>query len=291
MRFTAACVATLVILAACSSSDPATTTTAQRDDSPSSTVTTVNPEGLVAPCLVEPLGFIESGAVVVGDGIGDATTLAAIRWESHPGCDRVEFDFLASSGAPASAVGTSVATLTPEAGVIRIQYPETVITTGPNDVAIASGLVTAAYVVWTREGRLATDLHLSGEQNVAFSAQTATSPAQSIVDIRPLQSGEPPPPRPAITDSLVVLTPTAGTATYPIRVTGYAQSRSGEVVIRYQAAGETVEERRTVAAGDGSSWGEFSIVIDGGPTGSTELFVGTVVADEERGLTIALEVS
>jgi hypothetical protein len=289
MRFPAACLASLVFITACTGPDSGATPTATQ--SATSTVTSVDPSGLIAPCLVEPAGFVDSGAVIIGDGIGDATTLETIGWETHPGCDRVEFGFLTTSGAPASAIGTSVATLTPEASVIRIQYPETVVATGPNDVAINTRLVSAAYVVWTREGRLATDLHLSGEQSVAFSASTSSSPARSIVDIRPIENGDTIPAPPAVTDSLVVLTPKNGPASYPIRVTGYAKTRGGEVIIRYSSAGEVVEERQTVAAGDGSSWGEFSIVIDDGPVGTTEIFVGTVVADVERGVTINLEVT
>jgi hypothetical protein len=289
MRFPAACLAIVVLITACTGPDPGTSSTASQDTG--STVTSVDPSGLVAPCLVEPAGFVESGALIVGDGIGDATTLGTISWESHPGCDRVEFGFLAESGAPAAAIGTSVATLAPEAAVIRLQYPETVVATGPNDVVIETGLVSAAYVVWTREGRLATDLHLTGAQNVAFSASMSVSPARSIVDIRPLENGDPAPMPPMVTDSLVVLSPTAGPATYPIRVTGYANTINGEVVIRYSAGGVVVEERQTVAAGDGSTWGEFSIVIDDGPSGTTELFVGTAVAEVERGITIELDIT
>jgi hypothetical protein len=289
MRFpAAACLAMLVLVSACTAPDTGATSTAGQS---ATTSTSVDPSGLIAPCLLESAGFVDAGAVIIGDGIGDATTLETIRWETHPGCDRVEFGFLTRSGAPASAIGTSVATLTPEAGVIRIQYPETVVSTGPNDVAVDTALISAAYVVWTREGRLATDLHLAGNQNVAFAAATTTSPARSIVDIRPIEDGDTVAMPPTVTDSLVLLTPTTGPATYPIRVTGYAKARDGEVVIRYTASGELIEERRTVAAGDGSSWGEFSIVIDDGPSGATALYVGTVVADTERGITIDLELA
>jgi hypothetical protein len=119
----------------------------------------------------------------------------------------------------------------------------------------------------------------------------SASPARSIVDVRPIENGDLLPMPPTVTDSLVVLTPTIGPATYPIRVTGYAKTRGGEVIIRSSAAGEVVEERRTVAAGDGSSWGEFSIVIDNGPAGAIEIFVGAEVADVERGVTISLDMS
>lgn len=277
-----------IIATACSESEPDTNTTV--GGAAGTPPTTVDASGLVAPCLVEDSGYVPDGALVVGDGVGDATTLSAIRWETFSGCDRVEFDFLAASGAPASAVGTSVATLTPNTGVIRIQYPEGVSATGPSDTAIEAELVTASYVVWTREGRLATDLHLSASQPVVFAASSATSPARTIIDLKPGSADGVTPTVPLTSETLVLVSPTGGSATYPLRVTGYARAGDGDVVMRYQVAGAVVEERRTPAAGDGSSWGEFTLVIDDGPAGAADLFVGHVTGEREVGIAVTLEV-
>jgi hypothetical protein len=277
-----------IIATACSDAEPDTNTTA--GGAAGTSPTTVDPAGLVAPCLVEIAGYVPDGALVVGDGVGDATTLSSIRWETYPGCDRVEFGFLAASGAPASAVGTSVATLTSDAGVVRIQYPEGVSATGPSDTTIETDLVTAVYVVWTREGRLVTDLHLSDSQPVVFAASSATSPARTVIDLRPGAADGVPPTAPLISETLVLVSPTGGSATYPLRVTGYARGGDGQVVVRYRVAGAIVEERRTPTAGDGSSWGEFTLVIDDGPSGAAELFVGHVIGELEAGVTVTLEV-
>ena len=242
----------------------------------------------MAPCLIETDGYQTEGSLFIGEGVGDAAQVSAVAWESHAGCERVEIGFLTNSGAPASAVGRSSASWLPAAGVVRIEFPESVVESGPTDVTADSRFVRATYVVWTREGRLAADIHLKGEQAVEVRPDIETSPARALLDVRPAAEGAVV-MAPIVGDELVVISPSGGATAYPLRITGYTRPAGAAVDITFSVNGEVEQERRTISAGQEASWGEFSIVIDDGPTGAAEVIVTSESAPDD-GIAIPVEI-
>jgi hypothetical protein len=276
----------VLLITACSSSG--TDSTAP----PTSTATTTTPptpttldSATVSPCLEGDAEFGDEGIVAsVGVNSGDARGIADLRWAAHAGCERFVVDLATVDGAPAIAVGeTSVALVEP--GILRIQLPETVTLTAVADNTFDGDLIQRAYVVRDRAGPLFVDLLLSGA--IEARASALESPARVIVDAKP-RSGEPG-GTPTIGENVVVTSPQAGEAGYPLQVAGYSRTFEANVVARIRGGGEEIV-LFTTATDYLETWGVFEMEFGEGPLGQVELFVGEDDAADgsERGVTIPL---
>lgn len=189
--------------------------------------------------------------------------------EQEPGCERFVVGFTTKTGAPATSIGDVNVEFLRDLGVIRIVLPnltETSITDG----VFESPLVDRAYVVRSSDGSLYVDAHLGAPARA--TAKVMQSPARVVVT---LESGGPAlVDRAYRSDVVVLLTPRARRATYPITVSGYTRTFEGTVVVRLQKGGKVVEELVTTATDYLDAWGEFSSIIDSGPLGNVVLTVG-----------------
>lgn len=277
----------VVLIAACSSSgSDAGSTTA----SAVVTTTVTPPTNAIAapppaPCLEGDAAFGSEGIVgAVGAASGDARGIAELRWAAHDGCERFVVDLATADGAPAIAVGnTTVAVVA--SGILRIQLPEAVTVTAVADNTFDGDMIERAYVVRDRAGSVFVDLLLAGPVEARASALEA--PARVAVDVKPgskeLQS------RPAVGVNIVVTTPVAGEADYPLRVAGYARTFEATVVARIRGEGEQTESF-TTATDYLEAWGVFEMEFADGPEGQVEMFAGEDSAEDgsERGVTIPL---
>ena len=113
-----------------------------------------------SPCLVGDRPFSSSGVIsAFGGATGDAAQISGIRAGSHPGCERVVIDLLTADGAPAGSLGLVGVEYQEEVGIVRINLPNVVTRTAVADTRFDGALANRAYVVYTREGHLAVDIH------------------------------------------------------------------------------------------------------------------------------------
>jgi hypothetical protein len=264
-----------IAVAACSSgsnSEPVSPTTA-----PTVLPSGPAPDPVETPCLLESPPFTDRGTTsVLGGARPDAQQLAGIDWVTTPECERIVFSFFTARGAPASQIGLSRLEFAPEQGILRIEMPRDVDASGVADALVEGALVERAFVVRSRSGSLAVDLHFVIGVAVEARGLLIGSPARLVVDLRPAEDGDPvggSPP--TIVGDIVVLSPSAGPAGYPLRVRGYARTRDDVVTARVATDGGPDIERRVTAAPSDDSWGEFAVTISEGPSGSIMLLVST----------------
>lgn len=244
----------------------------------------------------DPLAVCLQGEPFIDDGMypvessqtGDAHTISALRWEEHDGCERFVIDFITEDGNPAFGVGEITAEVRRDLGVVRINLPSVErVDTGATD-ADFDGLVDAAYVVRSEEGRwLYVDLHLAEEAEVHIAV--IEEPGRVFVDLRP--GGPPIPPPAAAENHIVVLEPRTEEVTYPFDITGYARTFEANVVARIEREGEEILETFTTATSWVDAWGYYSITIDNGPSGPIVLHVGEYSARDGTwsGVRLSLE--
>jgi hypothetical protein len=245
---------------------------------PANATTDGNREGTSAVCLQgEP--FVADGAIAVaGAGAGNAREVSGLRWEAHDGCERFVIDLAGVDGSPAAGAGSVDVELIRRLGVVRVSLRDVEqVSTDATDTRPDGTLIRAGYVVRSPEGgHMFVDLHLG--QPAEAHALLLQDPARVVIDVRPggapLTAQAPAEPR------VVVLEPRPGTASYPLRVSGYARTFEANVVARIEKAGAEPVETFTTSTGWVDSWGYYSLVFDVGPTGSIVLHVGEYSAKD-----------
>jgi hypothetical protein len=262
----------LLIPACTPSSQDATITTTTE---PAST-TTHAPSNEI--CLAGDLPFGAEGLIAaLGEDVGDAASLAEVRWDRSASCERITLAFDAGSGAPAATLGPTGVSVIPYAGVVRILLPPEVNTTALADNLLEGELIHAVYVF--RDGdQLSIDLHAADGVPITARAFTTTSPASLIVDVAQAQT-EAVPVGVAAIPTVVAISPAPGTGSYPILVEGYASPAVRSVHIQLLEEGITLDGETLILGGTRDAWQWFSSVIDEGPVGSVVVFIGSVDDD------------
>jgi hypothetical protein len=244
------------------------------------------------PVCLQGGPFVADGAVAVRDaGPGDGDRVLALRWEGYEGCERFVVDVAAADGEAATRAGRVEAEVLRGVGVVRLSLRD--VPTGNHEVTDATfdgPLARSAYTVHSPDGRwIFVDLHL-GEAAEAF-VTTLDDPARVVVDLRP---GGPALPAPAPRERhVVLLEPRPGSATYPLRVTGYARTFEANVVARLEQNGRDVHEDFTTSTGYVDSWGYFQFTIPDGPAGRVTLRVGDYSARDGtwEGIAVPLDMA
>ena len=285
----------LVLMTACAGNGgegtPSPSTT------PSPPPSTLPPDAVETPCLSANPAFLQRGTVSVLGGSGpDASLLSGLDWLITPDCERIVFGFLTADSAPASSIGLSRLEFFPEQAILRIAMPRGVQSTAIADALGA--LIHRAFVVRSRSGELAVELHMNRDTAIEARGLLIGSPARLVVDVRPgatdAEFGTAPP---TAGPSIVVLSPSPGATGYPLRIRGYARTPDDVVTAVVTGDGPRVE-RRITAADSSDAWGEYAVTISEGPTGSVELVVdaegapdiGLSDAISKNGVTVGLTV-
>lgn len=243
----------------------------------------------VAVCLQgEP--FIADGAFsLAAEGPGDAHEVSELRWVAHEGCERFVIDFAAEDDTPAASVGEVRAEVLRDLGVVRVTLRQVEwVDQEATDAMFDGELARAAYSVWSDEGQwVYVDLHLAEEAEAHVAV--LEEPGRVLVDLR--LGGGPIPPSAVSDKRVVVLEPRPGEQTYPLAVTGYARTFEANVVARIEQRGEEVFETFTTATAWADAWGHYSLSIEEGPSGPTELHVGEYSARDGtwEGVVVELE--
>jgi hypothetical protein len=284
-----ALVAAVALVAACSSERSSAT-----DPPPPPTVSLPAPpvvDPVEAPCRAAQPGYASRGTVsVLGVSGPDAHQLSGIDWAITPTCERVVFSFLTDDAAPASTLGLSRLEFFPEQAIIRVTIPRDVSVTGVADVLVEGTLIERAFVVRTRGGDLAVDLHLGSATPIEARGLVLGSPARLAVDVRPGPgdpsfAGSPP----SIGAGAVVLSPSSGETDYPLRIRGYARTGDDAVMVTLRSGAEPIE-RSTTSAPSADAWGEFALTITEGPAGPLTLEIASGADAAAPLLEIALSV-
>ncbi|MDJ0961817.1 MAG: Gmad2 immunoglobulin-like domain-containing protein [Acidimicrobiia bacterium] len=271
-----------VTLQACGDAETTTTTS---PPTPESTIgattvpTTTEPpvSTLVeSVCTSGTIPFADRGTVArLGEATGDAEQIAAVRWASHPGCERVVIDLLTAGAAPASTVGETTVAILEGTGIVRVSLPRAVSNTGIADSLFEGELAKRAFVVRLADRSLAVDVHVATSVPVRARAFTVDAPARIVIDLAPSAAGGTTVATPPIVGSnVVVLAPLTGEVAYPIVVTGYARTFEANVLARLLSDGDLIDETFTTASDWLDAWGAFSLELPGGPSGPVSVFVG-----------------
>jgi hypothetical protein len=276
-----------LVIAACSpgSQDASVTTTAAE----ASTTTLPSSDEL---CIAGDLPFGDDGLIAaLGEDTGDASSLTEIRWERSATCDRLTLAFGAGSGAPAATLGPTGVSVIPYAGTVRILLPPEIDATAIADNLLEGDLLHAVYV-FGNNGQLAVDIHAVDGVPVTARAFTTTSPASLVVDVARANTDAVPVGVTA-TPTVVAISPTPGTVSYPILVEGYAAPGSPSVHIHVLEDGATLAEETLILARETDAWQWFATTIDEGPVGPIVIFVGSVdvdgIADEGALISVTVE--
>ncbi len=276
-----------LLVSACSpgSQDASVTTTTTE----ASTTTLLSSD---EPCITGDLPFGDEGLIAaLGEDTGDASMLTEIRWDRSTTCERLTLGFGAGSGAPAATLGPTGVSVIPYAGTVRILLPPEIDTTAIADNLLEGDLLHAVYV-FVNSGQLAIDIHAVDGVPVTARAFTTTSPASLVVDVARANT-EAAPVGVTATPTVVAISPTPGTASYPIRVEGYAAPGSPSVHIQLLVDGVSLAEETLILAREPGAWQWFSSTIDDGPVGPIVVFVGSVdtdgLADEGALISVAME--
>ena len=196
---------------------------------------------------------------------------------------------LTADSAPASSIGLSRLEFFPEQAILRIAMPRGVQSTAIADALVDGTLIHRAFVVRSRSGELAVELHMNRDTAIEARGLLIGSPARLVVDVRPgatdAEFGTAPP---TAGPSIVVLSPSPGATGYPLRIRGYARTPDDVVTAVVTGDGPRVE-RRITAADSSDAWGEYAVTISEGPTGSVELVVDAEEAPD-IGVTVGLTV-
>lgn len=292
MRSLATSIALLVLTSACTVSvgeSDGTTTTLEAPTTSTSTETPAEidpvPDELASPCRQGDHPFSTSGVIsAFGGAGGDAAQVSGIRTGLYPGCERVVIDLLTADGAPAGSVGLVGVEYDDAAGVVRINLPPTIRRTAVADLRLDGELVNRAFVVQTRAGPLALDIHAVAGTAVALRAFEVTEPSRIVVDfqrdpVAPIAVGA------ATGPDIVVTTPIAGSGGVPLVVTGYGREQLVEARLHEDRAGEPLAIVTADTARSTEAWREFSLTFEDPPRGTAELYVGT----DQTGLWLSID--
>lgn len=251
----------LCVTAACDAfGGSSTTSSTAASSTTSSTTTSTLATGACAG------DFTSRGPVerLPGDA-GDAVNITGIISESLEGCDRTTIQLGTASGAPATGVNAVSIEWLDGVGVLRVSL-EDVVATAVSDQVLESLILDRLFVVRALDGSLFVDFVTSGPASAR--AELLTDPARVVIELVPSPDGEPRPP--AQGGNVVVTSPIPTPASYPILIEGYSRHFEANVLARID--GELVGV--TTAADWLETWGAFELVVDSGPDGPAELFVG-----------------
>jgi LysM repeat protein len=235
-------------------------------------------------------GFVSSGNMPGRDGPpGDARQIFGFRAADHDGCARLVIDLGTAAGNQAQTAGPVFGEYLREQGLIRVhlgnEYSLQDMIDAPADQQIDTSLFDTAYVVWSQDGHPYVDVHLT--EPVLARLIVVDSPARVVIDAQP----ETIVTSPATSDNVVVVQPRDNDVqSYPLVITGYGRTFEANVIARIYVDGEIQAETFTTAASWAETWGEFELVLDEGPLGEIELFVGEESAKDgtEQGVRVQL---
>jgi hypothetical protein len=248
------------------------------------------------PVCLQSGGFVEDGQIgTFGLEPGDARGVLGFRFPGHESggelaCERLVVDLGAADGGPAQSVGEVSAELLRDQGVVRIhlgEFNRTDLVDSTHDADLGGAWIDSANLVWSQDGQAYIDVHLSSA--ALASVTVLDSPARLVIDAQP--GGAPVPAPAAKAGNIVVLQPRAAEAhSYPLTIRGYARTFEANVLARIYVDGQVQAESFTTAASWLEAWGEFELILEHGPTGSVELFVGEESAADgsEQGVRIPI---
>jgi hypothetical protein len=251
----------------------------ERPEQPSANATPDGDRDEAAAVCLQGEPFVADGAIAVaGAAPGNAREVSGLRWEAHDGCERFVIDLADADGSPAAGAGSVDVELIRDLGVVRVSLRDVEqVSTDATDTRPDGTLIRAGYVARSPEGgHMFVDLHLG--QPAEAHALLLQDPARVVIDVRP--GGAPLAERAPAETRVVVLEPRPGTASYPLRVSGYARTFEANVVARIEKAGAAPVETFTTSTGWVDAWGYYSLVFDAGPTGSIVLHVGEYSAKD-----------
>ncbi len=270
MRFGIAIVGVGLLLSACS---PASQVAPDSSTTTQPTTTSRAPSNEI--CLAGDLPFGADGLIAaLGGETGDATSLAAVHWDTSATCERLTVSFGSESGAPATTLGPTAVSVIPFAGVVRITLPPEIARSAVADALFEGSLIQGAYV-FRDDSLVAIDIHAVDGVPITARAFTTTSPASLIVDITRATTDAVPIGVTA-TSTVVVINPTPGPGEYPIVVEGYIAPGMPSLHVQLLHSGDAVVDRSMALGANADTWQFFTSTIDEGPSGTTVLFVGTV---------------
>lgn len=242
-----------------------TTTTTLSTDTPS--------------CLSGELPFVEEGVVAALDSQGrDARAIAGIRWDALEGCERIEIEFLSVGGSPASRIGPVGVSMLSDTGIVRVTLSDAIADSAVADTTLNGDLLDGWFVIEGIGDGLAIDLHLAGRAGAR--AFTTTSPARLVIDLIPARD-DLPIATPASDGGIVLMSPQAGVGLYPLQIAGYAAPSIDAVRVRLSDATGIFIDRSVSTLSPVYVWHAFDVGLTDGPSGSVDLFVGTVDEEEE----------
>jgi hypothetical protein len=266
----------IVIVIAASACTPAEQATGSTTIAPTTTTT---PPTDTPACLSGELPFVEQGVVAALDSQGrDARAIAGIRWYALEGCERVEIEFLSVAGSPASRIGPVGVSILSDDGIVRVTLSDAIADSAVADTTLNGNLLDGWYVIEGISDGLAIDLHLAGR--AAARAFTTTSPARLVIDLIPAQE-DLPIATPASEGGIVLMSPQAGIGLYPIQISGYSAPSIDAVRIRLSDSTGVFIDRSVSTLSPVHVWHAFDVGLADGPSGSVDLFVGTVSEDGE----------
>ncbi|NOT34358.1 MAG: hypothetical protein HOP12_09335 [Candidatus Eisenbacteria bacterium] len=223
-----------------------------------------------APSSV-PKTFVADGNVArLGEGDGDAVTLSSLVGARIGNRDRLVIAFADSSGLPARRLGGSRVELLRGQGVLRVWLPGRIERAAMTETWLSNDLLVGAYVVHSMEGQRFVDVHLRAPA-VARAWQDDRT-AAIVIEFE--AGGDPLPAAAARGARVVLMLPRAGPTGYPLQVWGYARTFEANVVAELMVDGRIVQDTFTTAADYVEMWGEFRLMLPGGPSGEIELRVG-----------------
>jgi hypothetical protein len=241
------------------------------------TTTTLSPD--TPSCLSGELPFVEQGVVAALDSQGrDARAIAGIRRHALEGCDRIEIEFLSVAGSPASRIGPVGVSMLADAGIVRVTLSDAIVDSAVADTTLNGDLLDGWFVIEGIADGLAVDLHLAAR--AAARAFTTTSPARLIIDLVPAPE-DLPIAIPASEGGIVLMSPQAGVGLYPLQIAGYSAPGIDAVRIRLSDSTGVFIDRSVSTLSPVHVWHAFDIGLTDGPSGSVDLFVGTVSEDGE----------
>jgi hypothetical protein len=267
------------------------------EDKPVPASPTAAPSAIPLAVCLQNANFVADGPIAVASMAGNAGSIADLRWAQHDGCERFVIDLIAEDGSPATGIGTVRAEFLRGKGIVRLVMPDAVKFTGktradmneargPVMVDLAGKLADKVYVVRTDGNRLYVDVHLAAPAEAAVT--TLGGPARVVLDLRP---GGGMMGRANTGRGVVVLTPGAGEARYPLTVRGYARHFEANVVAEIRQGGVAAITVSGIARDWILAYGEFELTIPDGPRGNVDLFVGDYSAADgsEQGVMIPLQ--
>jgi len=243
--------------------------------------TTTTPSSETPVCLSGELPFVEQGVVAALDSQGrDARAIAGIRWYALEECERVEIEFLSVAGSPASRIGPVGVSILSDAGIVRVTLSDAIVDSAVADTTLNGSLLDSWYVIEGISDGLAVDLHLA--ERAGARAFTTTSPARLVIDLVPAEE-DLPIATPASEGGIVLMSPQPGVGLYPLQISGYSGPSIDAVRIRLSDSTAVYVDRSVSTLSPVHVWHAFDVGLADGPSGSLDLFVGTVTEDGEPG--------